>query len=45
MEIDRRRLKLVRSIIDDPAECAGRKVPSPETLVGKNAGPTGSVLS
>lgn len=42
---DARRLALVRSIIDDPKECAGRPVPAPETLVGKNAGPTGSVLS
>ncbi|KAL8292538.1 hypothetical protein RQP46_001150 [Phenoliferia psychrophenolica] len=41
---DARRLKLVRSIIDDPKECAARKTPAPETLVDKNAGPTGSVL-
>lgn len=41
---DRRRLALVRSIIDDPKECEGRPVPRAETLVGKNAGPTGSVL-
>lgn len=44
VEDDRRRLALVRSIIDDPKECAGRSTPAPETLVGKNAGPTGSVL-
>jgi L-fuconate dehydratase len=44
VEDDRRRLALVRSIIDDPKECAGRPTPAPETLVGKNAGPTGSVL-
>lgn len=44
VEDDRRRLALVRSIIDDPKECAGRPVPAPETLHGKNAGPTGSVL-
>ncbi|KDE08352.1 mandelate racemase [Microbotryum lychnidis-dioicae p1A1 Lamole] len=41
---DLRRLALVRSIIDDPKECAGRKTPAPETIKGKNAGPTGSVL-
>lgn len=41
---DRRRLALVRSIIDDPREFVGRTPPAPETLVGKNAGPTGSVL-
>lgn len=44
VENDRRRLALVRSIIDDPKEFAGRTPPRPETLVGKNAGPTGSVL-
>ncbi|GAA6063141.1 hypothetical protein JCM10212_001189 [Sporobolomyces blumeae] len=41
---DQRRLALVRSIIDDPEECKGRPTPTPESLVGKNAGPTGSVL-
>lgn len=41
---DVRRLQLVRSIIDDPKECAGRAAVPPETVVGKNAGPTGSVL-
>ncbi|GAA5923185.1 hypothetical protein JCM1841_005920 [Sporobolomyces salmonicolor] len=44
VEMDARRLALVRSIIDDPKECARRRTPSPESLVGKNAGPTGSVL-
>lgn len=44
VEDDRRRLALVRSIIDDPKEFEGRTPPAPETLVGKNAGPTGSVL-
>ncbi|GAA6049625.1 hypothetical protein JCM3770_005041 [Rhodotorula araucariae] len=42
--MDQRRLALIRSIIDDPSECAGRATPKPESLVGKNAGPTGSVL-
>lgn len=42
--MDQRRLALIRSIIDDPKECEGRPVPSAESLVGKNAGPTGSVL-
>jgi L-fuconate dehydratase len=34
-----------RGIIDDPAEISAERVP-PEaaTLIGKNAGPTGSVL-
>ncbi|GAA5907814.1 hypothetical protein JCM5296_005793 [Sporobolomyces johnsonii] len=44
VEMDARRLALVRSIIDDPKECSRRPTPSPESLVGKNAGPTGSVL-
>ncbi|GAA5878887.1 hypothetical protein JCM16303_007220 [Sporobolomyces ruberrimus] len=44
VEMDKRRLAIVRSIIDDPKECEGRPKPSPESLVGKNAGPTGSVL-
>jgi L-fuconate dehydratase len=37
-------LRSTVSIIDDPKECEGRPVPSAESLVGKNAGPTGSVL-
>ncbi|GAA5908317.1 hypothetical protein JCM6882_006800 [Rhodosporidiobolus microsporus] len=44
LESDKRRLALLRSIVDDPAECAARPVPTAESLVGKNAGPTGSVL-
>ncbi|GAA5844368.1 hypothetical protein JCM3766R1_006370 [Sporobolomyces carnicolor] len=44
VEMDQRRLALVRSIIDDPKECESRPTPAPESLVGKNAGPTGSVL-
>ncbi|KAL7008146.1 hypothetical protein EMMF5_002328 [Cystobasidiomycetes sp. EMM_F5] len=44
-EDDARRLALVRSVIDDPANFANRKVtPSPASLEGKNAGPTGCVL-
>ena len=44
-EDDSRRLGLVRSIIDDPANWLDRKTqPPPESLVGKNAGPTGGVL-
>lgn len=42
--MDQRRMALIRSIIDDPKECAARPAPSPESLVGKQAGPTGSVL-
>jgi L-fuconate dehydratase len=45
VEDDSRRLGLVRSVIDDPANYKDRKVtPSPESLEGKNAGPTGAVL-
>ncbi|GAA5987792.1 hypothetical protein JCM5350_005365 [Sporobolomyces pararoseus] len=44
VEMDQRRLALVRSIIDDPKECEKRPKPTPESLEGKNAGPTGSVL-
>lgn len=44
-EDDARRLALVRSVIDDPANFKDRKVtPTPESLQGKNAGPTGCVL-
>lgn len=42
--MDQRRMALIRSIIDDPKECAARPAASPESLVGKQAGPTGSVL-
>lgn len=44
-EDDARRLALVRSVIDDPANFKDRKVtPTPESLQGKNASPTGCVL-
>jgi L-fuconate dehydratase len=43
-EDDSRRLGLVRSIIDDPANFVNRITPSAESLEGKNAGPTGCVL-
>ena len=46
-ESDLRRGKIIRSIIDDPQYLpAGRKPRDPNgpDLVGKNAGPTGSVL-
>lgn len=43
-EDDLRRGRLIRSIIDNPANMpAGRKI-DPKTIVGKNAGPTGCVL-
>jgi len=41
---DLRRAKLIRSIIDDPANLSPGKVIDPATIAGKNAGPTGSVL-
>ncbi|GAA6022526.1 hypothetical protein JCM10207_006575 [Rhodosporidiobolus poonsookiae] len=44
VEMDKRRLALVRSIIDDPTECANRPPPPPHSIIGKNAGSTGSVL-
>jgi len=45
VEDDNRRLALVRSVIDDPANFTDRKVkPSAASLEGKNAGPTGCVL-
>jgi hypothetical protein len=35
----------MRKIVDDPNEMPKeRKTPAPETLVGKNAGPTGCVV-
>ncbi|KAI9638569.1 putative mandelate racemase/muconate lactonizing enzyme [Dioszegia hungarica] len=44
VEDDLRRGRLIRSIIDDPANMpAGRKI-DPATIQGKNAGPTGCVL-
>jgi len=45
VEDDNRRLGLVRSVIDDPANFVNRKVtPTAASLEGKNAGPTGCVL-
>lgn len=45
LEADQRRLALVRSIVDNPAEMPpGFVKPRPECLVGKNAGPTGCVV-
>ncbi|EJT98652.1 mandelate racemase/muconate lactonizing enzyme [Dacryopinax primogenitus] len=41
---DLRRAKLIRSIIDDPANLAPGKQIDPASIAGKNAGPTGSVL-
>ncbi|KZS93919.1 enolase C-terminal domain-like protein [Sistotremastrum niveocremeum HHB9708] len=42
---DLRRGKIIRSVIDDPANLPnGHKPPSPASLEGKNAGPTGAVL-
>lgn len=45
LESDKRRMALVRSIVDNPKELpAGFQTPSPASLQGKNAGPTGCVL-
>ena len=45
VESDLRRGKVIRSVIDDPANLPkGRKPPSPSSIEGKNAGPTGNVL-
>lgn len=45
LESDLRRGKIIRSVIDDPAQLpASHKPRDPATLVGKNAGPTGNVL-
>lgn len=42
---DLRRGKIIRSIIDDPQYLpSGHVPPTPESIVGKNAGPTGSVF-
>ncbi|KAF8311002.1 enolase C-terminal domain-like protein [Clavulina sp. PMI_390] len=42
---DLRRGKIIRSIIDDPQYLPPNHIPpEPQTLVGKNAGPTGSVF-
>ncbi|KDQ08660.1 hypothetical protein BOTBODRAFT_37810 [Botryobasidium botryosum FD-172 SS1] len=43
IENDLRRGRLIRSIIDDPAE-QRRPAPDPASIIGKNAGPTGAVL-
>ena len=44
-ESDLRRGRIIRSIIDDPAHLpAGHVPPDPKSIVGKNAGPTGSVF-
>lgn len=44
-EDDKRRANLIRSILDDPKSFPeGYQPPPPETLEGKNAGPTGCVL-
>jgi len=45
IESDLNRGKIIRSVIDDPANLPkGRKPPSASSIEGKNAGPTGSVL-
>ena len=45
LESDLRRSKIMRSIIDDPNNFPNNYVPpSPERLVGKNAGPMGTVI-
>ena len=45
VESDLRRGKVIRSVIDDPANLPkGRKPPSLSSIEGKNAGPTGNVL-
>jgi hypothetical protein len=42
---DVRRVKLMRSIIDDPANMPTNRPPvNPKSLEGKNAGPTGCVM-
>ena len=42
---DLRRGKIIRSVIDDPANLPANHVPrDPKSLEGKNAGPTGCVL-
>ena len=42
---DLRRGKIIRSVIDDPANLpAGHVERDPKTIAGKNAGPTGAVL-
>ncbi|WOO83066.1 L-galactonate dehydratase [Vanrija pseudolonga] len=41
---DRRRMALIRKIIDDPKNSEGVPRPDPKTIAGKNAGPTDCVL-
>ncbi|CAD6581144.1 MAG: hypothetical protein TREMPRED_002933, partial [Tremellales sp. Tagirdzhanova-0007] len=43
-EDDLRRGRLIRSIIDDPANIPKGRTVDPKTIAGKNAGPTGCVL-
>ncbi|WRT66923.1 uncharacterized protein IL334_003888 [Kwoniella shivajii] len=43
-EDDLRRGKLMRSIIDDPANLPEGRIIEPRTIAGKNAGPSGCVL-
>lgn len=45
VDADLRRGRAIRSVIDDPRNLPeGRKLPSPRSIEGKNAGPTGCVL-
>jgi len=45
VESDLRRGKVIRSVIDDPANLPkGREPPSQSSIEGENAGPTGNVL-
>lgn len=45
LESDLRRSKIMRSIIDDPQNFPKTYTPpAPERLVGKNAGPMGTVI-
>ncbi|BEI86576.1 hypothetical protein CcaverHIS002_0608630 [Cutaneotrichosporon cavernicola] len=44
VEDDLRRAKLIRSIIDNPANMPAGRTVDPKTIEGKNAGPTGCVL-
>jgi len=45
VESDLRRGKVIRSVIDEPANLPkGREPPSPSSIEGKNAGSTGNVL-
>ncbi|PWN47886.1 enolase C-terminal domain-like protein [Violaceomyces palustris] len=45
LEDDKRRLSLLRSIVDDPKEMPGGRIaPTAASISGKNAGPTGCVV-